>query len=127
MFEITVTHTFSAAHAIYLPDGSLEPMHGHNWQVQVTVGCQKLGSIETVMDFHELERLVSEIVSPWHNQNLNEQPPFADCQGGIAINPSAERVAQVIGEGVAEPLPEHVQLQAVTVSEAPGCLATYRP
>ena len=36
-FEITTTRTFAAAHQLRLYDGSLEPLHGHNWRVQVTV------------------------------------------------------------------------------------------
>src|SRR4051812_27370017 len=35
-FEITTTRTFSAAHQLRLPDGSIEPLHGHNWRVKVT-------------------------------------------------------------------------------------------
>jgi len=127
MFEITVTRTFAAAHAIYLPDGALEPVHGHNWGVWVTVAGLSLDGIETVMDFHELERQVDAIVAPWANGHLNELPPFTDGQGGLAINPTAERVAQVIGEGVAPHLPEPVRLQSVTIEEAVGAYAAYRP
>jgi 6-pyruvoyltetrahydropterin/6-carboxytetrahydropterin synthase len=127
MFAITVTRTFSAAHAIYLPDGTLEPRHGHDWQVRLTVETSTLDAIETVMDFHELERLVDAVIQPWHNADLNEQAPFSDEQGGLAVNPSAERVAQVIGDEVAKQLPERVWLQSVTVTEAPGCQAMYGP
>jgi 6-pyruvoyltetrahydropterin/6-carboxytetrahydropterin synthase len=35
-FDITATRTFSAAHQLRLYDGSLEPLHGHNWVVRVT-------------------------------------------------------------------------------------------
>ena len=51
------TRSFSAAHQLRLYDGSLEPLHGHNWQVKVTVVAAKLDSIGVVMDFHELERV----------------------------------------------------------------------
>jgi len=127
MFEITVIRIFAAGHAIYLPAGALEPMHGHNWQVHVTVGCEALDQIETVMDFHELARIVDAVIEPWQNSNLNEQAPFTDGAGGLAMNPAAERVAQVIGEGVATRLPQRVTLQSVTVEEAVGCYARYRP
>src|SRR4051794_20203496 len=86
-FEIRVTRHFSAAHQLCLYDGSLEPLHGHNWQIRVTVSAKKLDSIGVVMDFHELERLVDQIISPMHNRNLNDLSPFA------SINPSAENVA----------------------------------
>src|SRR5688572_2195891 len=36
-FEITTTRHFSAGHQLVLYDGSLEPLHGHNWVVKVSV------------------------------------------------------------------------------------------
>ena len=100
-------------------DGSLEPLHGHNWVVRVTVGAEKLDSIGVVMDFHELERLVEAIVRPWHNRHLNEVESFQK------LNPSAENVSVVIGSGLK--LPMNVRLLSVEVTETPGCAATYRP
>lgn len=123
MFEITVAKVFAASHAIRLPDDTLEPLHGHNWDVRVTVAAEALDAIETVMDFHELERLVDGVINPWHNRHLNDLPPF---QGGN-LSPSAERVASWIGQEVARQLPGHVALRTVSVGEAPGCTATYRP
>jgi 6-pyruvoyltetrahydropterin/6-carboxytetrahydropterin synthase len=127
MYEITVRRQFAAAHAIYLPDGSLEPLHGHDWQVQVTVQSDGLDTIETVMDFHTLEQQVDTIIAPWHNAHLNNCAPFADGQGGLAINPSAERVAQTIGETLTPQLPAGVRLGDVLIEEAAGCWARHRP
>jgi 6-pyruvoyltetrahydropterin/6-carboxytetrahydropterin synthase len=130
-FEITYQTAFAAAHAILLPDGSLEPVHGHNWSVAVTVAAPELDAIETVMDFHDLERIVQGITASWHNRDLNGCPPFADAgrtdRHGLAISPTAERVAEHLGTAVAAQLPAHTRLVGVTVGEAPGCTATYRP
>ena len=60
VYEITVERTFAAAHAIRLPDGALEPMHGHNWRVRATVAAERLDGIETVMDFHDLQALLDD-------------------------------------------------------------------
>lgn len=122
-FEITIETTFAAAHALRLPDGSDEPTHGHNWHVRVTVARAGLDAMATVMDFHDLERVVHDIVAPWHNRTLNDVAPFA----GGAVNPSAERVAECIGQATAQHLPTGVTLERVEVGEAPGCTATYRP
>src|SRR5918993_560013 len=80
-FEITTTRRFSAAHQLRLYDGSLEPIHGHNWRVKVTIAAPRLDAIGVVMDFHELERVVDEVVVPMHNRHLNELPAFSD--GGL--------------------------------------------
>ena len=127
MYEINIRREFSAAHAIRLYDGQLEPFHGHNWAVETSVGSEELDAIEVVMDFHVLETRLDELMNRVHNRSLNDVPPFADERGGLAVNPTAERVAWWIGESVREVLPDHVQLLAVRVGEAPGCAATYRP
>jgi hypothetical protein len=74
-FEITSVKRFSAAHSLRLHDGSFEPVHGHNWTVKITVAADRLDAIGVVMDFHELDRLLEVIVSPWHNRPLNQTPP----------------------------------------------------
>lgn len=124
MFEIAVTRVFAAAHAIRLPDGSREAVHGHNWVATVAVAADELDGIETVMDFHELERVVDEVIGPWTNANLDEQPPFTG-QGGR--NSTAEAVAHHLGAKVALQLPSRVRLVHCSVTEAPGCTATWRP
>jgi 6-pyruvoyltetrahydropterin/6-carboxytetrahydropterin synthase len=119
-FQISTTRTFSAAHALRLYDNSLEPLHGHNWRVRVTVASPKLDPIGVVMDFHDLERLVDAIIAPWHNHNLNDCAPFA--QG---INPSAENVALHLGKTIT--LPKGVRLTRVEVWETDTNRATYLP
>jgi 6-pyruvoyltetrahydropterin/6-carboxytetrahydropterin synthase len=119
-FDITVTREFAAAHQLILYDGSLEPLHGHNWRVSVTVTAAVLDSIGTVMDFHELERLVDAIIQSMHNRHLNEVPPFRD-----GLNPSAENVALHIGRSLK--LPSTVHLARVEVWETAACSAVYRP
>src|SRR3954447_11290419 len=99
-FEITTTRTFSAAHQLRLYDGSLEPLHGHNWRVKVTAAAPKLDAIGVGMDFHVLERLVDAVLAPLHNRHLNDVPPFTS-----ELNPSAENVALHVGRAVAPKLP----------------------
>lgn len=127
MFQITVSKVFAAAHAIRLPDGQLEPVHGHNWQVKVKVEASELDEIETVMDFHVLEQALDALLATVHNRHLNEAAPFTDGHGGLRINPTAERVAWWLGEALLGQVPGHARLVSVEVSEAPGCTAIYLP
>ncbi len=126
MYEITVESVFAAAHAIRLPDGSLEPCHGHNWPVTLTVAADELDNIETVCDFHLLQQLLHHAIAPWQNNDLNRCEPFADGQGGLNINPTAERVAWAIAQKVRPGLPGNCRLVSVRVGEAPGCTAVWR-
>lgn len=118
-FEISTTRRFSASHQLRLYDGSLEPLHGHNWTVKVAVAAKKLDAIGVVMDFHELERRVDALVTPMHNRHLNELPALKGA------NPSAENVALYIGSTIA--LPTGIELLCVEVWETPENSAIYRP
>jgi 6-pyruvoyltetrahydropterin/6-carboxytetrahydropterin synthase len=118
-FEIATTRFFSAAHQLRFPDGSIEPLHGHNWRVRVTISASKLDALGTVMDFHELERLVDRVVLPMHNRHLNELEPFVR-----ELNPSAENVAFHVARSLA--LPGDVRLERVEVWETDGNSAVYK-
>jgi len=117
-FEIRTTRYFSAAHALRLLDGSLEPVHGHNWRVEVAVSADGLDGMGVVMDFHELERLVDEVVVPMHNRHLNELEAFE------RVNPSAEGVAFHIARSLR--VPGQVRLLSVAVWETAENVAIYR-
>ena len=118
-FEIATVCRFCAAHALRLYDGSMEPVHGHNWRVQVRVAADRLDAIGVVMDFHELERLVDQIVQPWHNRHLNELQPF-----DRELNPSAENVAFHIARSLR--LPADVRMERVEVWETDENSAVYK-
>ncbi|HLL89403.1 MAG TPA: 6-carboxytetrahydropterin synthase, partial [Tepidisphaeraceae bacterium] len=110
-FEITTMRLFAAAHQLRLPGGGIEPVHGHNWRVKVTVASERLDAIGTVMDFHQLEPMVDAVVLPWHNRHLNELPPF-----DRELNPSTENVAFHVGRSLTG-LPAGVRLVSVEVWE----------
>ena len=118
-FEITATREFAAAHALRLYDGTMEPIHGHNWRVKVTVSASTLDELGTVMDFHELERLVDVIIAPMHNRHLNELEPFVKD-----LNPSAENVAFHISQSLR--LPDRVRPVQVEVWETDENSAVYK-
>ncbi len=118
-FEIRTVRCFSAAHQLRLYDGSLEPLHGHNWRVAVTVSASVLDAIDVVMDFHELERLVDDVIVPFHNRHLNDLDAFAKS------NPSAEGVALHIGRSLN--LPSSTTLVRVEVWETAENSASFLP
>ena len=118
MFRLSINSSFSAAHALSI-QGVREPVHGHDWQVQAVVEGPRLDSDGLLCDFHDLEALLAEILAPFQTANLNDAEAFAES------NPSAEVVAQHIGDRLASALPAHVRPVQVSVTEAPGCMATW--
>jgi 6-pyruvoyltetrahydropterin/6-carboxytetrahydropterin synthase len=119
MFEISAERRFSASHQLRLYDGTLEPLHGHNWRVRVTVAAEKLDAIGVVMDFHELERRLADVVERFHNCHLNEQAPFK-----TELNPSAENVALHVARAIE--LPAGVRLVEAEVWETGENRAAWR-
>ncbi|MEX2670876.1 MAG: 6-carboxytetrahydropterin synthase [Phycisphaeraceae bacterium] len=119
MYELRIERVFRASHALRLYDGVMETPHLHAWRVLVHVQSADLDEIEVVMDFHALEQIVSDALAPLEGTHLNDVEAFA------GMNPSAERVAERIYQLIAPPLPDRVKLTRVTVTEAPGCRATF--
>lgn len=124
MFEISVQTEFAAAHAISIA-GRPEPLHGHNWRVTAVISADSLDADGLVCDFHEVERALGDIIGPLRNANMNDTPPFD------RVNPTAERIAEHVGERLSEllagALPACARVESVEVTEAPGCAAVYRP
>jgi 6-pyruvoyl-tetrahydropterin synthase len=129
MFAIEVQTVFCAAHALRTP-GETEPFHGHNFQVTVKLVCQKLEATQTVADFQQVRQLLEALVAPWDNQTLNLLEPFRS-----RINPSAERMAEYIGQqlqGALGALPDApaamrgLKVVEVRLTEAPGCVAIWQ-
>ncbi len=130
MFAIEVQTVFCAAHALRLEGGETEATHGHNFRVTARLTCQKLDRMHTVADFHDIERLLGQLLAPWTNQNLSLVEPFR-----ARINPSAERIAEQIGlqlQGLLTGLPDApvvtrgLRVVEVRVTEAPDCMAVWQ-
>lgn len=121
-YTVSVTTEFCAAHALMFR-GVREPMHGHNFRVRVLIAGPSLDADGVLCDFHEVEKALERIVAPWRNANLQDAAAFA------GVNPSAEMIACVVGESLqkslANVLPSHTRVASVSVTEAPGCEATW--
>ena len=116
MFELTVEREFLATHAITIA-GVPEAPHEHRWRVAVVVRGDGLDADGLLCDFHEIQRAIDAVIDPFRDGDLNETPPFDK------LNPTAENVAKYISVRVE--VPTGVELRSVSVTEAPGCVATW--
>lgn len=121
MFEVSVSGWFAAAHQLRLPDGTVEPLHGHNWQVCVRVRGPRPDASGMLTDFVALKRRLDGLLAELHDRNLNDQPMFE------RRNPSAEHVAEYVARRLADAAGPAVRLHCVEIEEAPGCIARYYP
>lgn len=120
MFEIEVGHRFEATHAVSV-DGEMEDLHCHNWEVRVALAGAQLDSEHLLVDFHAVERSLEASVRPFTGGTMNGTPPFD------RMLPTAERVAEFVGQQIIRSLPSGVAVRWVSVEEAPGCIARWFP
>jgi 6-pyruvoyltetrahydropterin/6-carboxytetrahydropterin synthase len=122
MFELTTIVEFEAAH--YIPEypGKCSRLHGHNWQVEVTVCGNKLNKLGMLIDFRDLKAAVTQIVTKLDHYYLNEIEPFC------TLNPTAENIARYIFEELAgQPaLDGEIAVDCVKVWESPRSAVVYR-
>lgn len=109
MFEIYVREKFDAAH--YLPNhpGKCSNMHGHSWQIEVTVKSKNLKD-GMILDFDKVKKVLKEIV---HDHCLLND---------IIPNPTAENLAQYYYEKIKQKISG---LTKVTVWESTSSGAAY--
>lgn len=120
-YQITLRAEFSAAHQLRLPDGSMEPLHGHNWPVEVTIEGENLDEMGVLADFTVLQPALRAITGELHDSFLNEHPALQ------SENPSTERVARFIHDRFSPTLPTGVKVISVRVWETRDCAAAYLP
>lgn len=117
MYTAIVESTFHARHAVHYPDGSLEPLHAHDWIVRAVFRRPELDDRHMVVDFCTAQEALAAVTETLHRRNLNELAEFRER------TPTAEVVARYIFDGLAAR--DLHALQRVEVTEAPGCAAAY--
>ena len=118
-YALTVRSSFSAAHRLLEYEGNCERLHGHNWQVEVTVESEVLDSRGMALDFRAMKAALNEILSRLDHNYLNDVPPF-DTR-----NPSSENIARHIFEEMEGAVPPPVRLTRVAVWESEDAWAEY--
>lgn len=93
-YRVIVKSSFSAAHRVLLPSGEWEPLHGHNYKVEVCVIGDNLQKNDMLIDFFDLKKVVENVILNLHNTNLNENPSLS------GVIPTAENVARFIFDSI---------------------------
>lgn len=121
MYELTVRDHFDAAHSLRGYPGECRKLHGHTWDVEVTVAGEKLDEIGIVYDFKQLKDDLRAVLGDYDHVFLDEVAPFD------ALNPTAENLARVVYERLAAIVGPVVTVREVAVWESPIAKLVYRP
>ncbi len=118
-YQISVETSFAASHQLRDYKAPLEPLHGHNFRVEVFVASASLPDTGYIVDFLELEVMLKEVVAPYDHRHLNDLPPFDE------LNPTTENMARFFFDELRKKLPPEAILSRVRVWEAPTYSASY--
>ena len=120
VFEIYVKSRFSAAHALAGYAGDCARVHGHNWDVEVSVRCRELDGTGMGMDFSDIRAAVDRVAGSLDHRMLNELEPFQ------RDNPTSENVARHLFRELSAAInAQGIRVSRVKVSETPDAGAAY--
>ena len=119
LYALTVRTSFAAAHRLREYAGNCERLHGHNWQVEVTVESDSLDPSGMAIDFRTIKGALGEVLAGFDHRYLNEVAPFD------GINPSSENIARHLFEEMERKIPDPVRVARVTVWESEDARAEY--
>jgi 6-pyruvoyltetrahydropterin/6-carboxytetrahydropterin synthase len=112
---------FDAAHHLYGYPGECRKLHGHTWDVEVTVCSRILDDLGMVYDFKELKAQLRQVLDRYDHEDLNSVAPFD------VLSPTAENLARIICEALEKSIDARVQVHEVAVWESPVARLAYRP
>ena len=120
MYELTIKTSFSAAHSLRDYEGPCSKVHGHNWVVETLITGKELQPNGILLDFNDVKKATSEVISRLDHTNLNETPPFD------RLNPTSENLARWIFEELSKRLNSAtLRVSRVNIREAETSCASY--
>ena len=120
MYQISVKSNFSAAHNLREYKGKCENLHGHNWNVEVTVASKELNREGMLIDFVDLKRIVKDVLDGLDHKYINEVKPFD------SLNPTSENLACHIFKSISDKIKrDSLSVKRVDVWETESSKASY--
>lgn len=142
MIYITKIFHFEAAHALVGYDGKCRNIHGHSYELQVTVNGEPVdepGNPKNgmVIDFHDLKQIVNEEVVERLDHSFiigtNMPEDFVESAKRnfdkivcVAYQPTTENMLTDFAERIKERLPQNVELYSVRLQETRDSYAEWR-
>lgn len=118
MYRISKAFKFSASHIINgLPDGhKCARLHGHNYEVIVTLESPTLDDVGFIVDYGDLSDLGKMIYESFDHRHLNDV---------VTFNPTSENLARFFYDWVQKNTAWSHFMTSMTINETEGTSATY--
>lgn len=122
MFEVTVRSEFAAAHSLRGFDTPCKDLHGHNWQVSVTIAGHRLLPNGVLIDFDKVGQVLNDLLREVDHKYLNELAPFDK------VSPTAENIARWAYERLSQAIDnERIRVKQIEVFEYGNARVSYSP
>ena len=139
MILVTKIFHFEAAHAIYGYEGACKDIHGHSYELHVTVAGENreddyIASPGILLDFRELKRIVhASVISKLDHRLLlsdqyirtNEALALQENHFILQAEPTAENLLLYIYHNLENELPADVQLMSLKLYETKDSYAEW--
>lgn len=141
LVRVTKVFTFEMAHALYRYDGPCRNIHGHSYELSVTViGTPRSNRTDPkngmVIDFSELKKTVSGLIIEKHDHALilNRNSPHKSLTkkrlhfGKVIMadfQPTCENLLKHFATKIKEKLPEKTKLHHLKLRETPSSYAEW--
>lgn len=119
-YSLTVKDHFDAAHMLKDYPGPCRYLHGHTWEVEVTISGAVLDDVGILYDFKDIKRDIKSILENFDHRYLNDVAPFD------MVNPTAEHLARIIYHELESVFPDQITLDEVAIWESPAARLSYR-
>jgi 6-pyruvoyltetrahydropterin/6-carboxytetrahydropterin synthase len=139
--RVTKEFRFETAHALWGYDGACRNIHGHSYELSVTVSGTPItdtasAKLGMVMDFGDLKRIIKEqIVDPFdHALLLNGNAPLQELQKSgepftnilfLPYQPTSENMLIDFAARIRELLPAGVRLHSMRLRETANSYAEW--
>ena len=120
VFVLKIVTDFASAHSLRNYPGDCARLHGHNWQVEVSVCSEVLDDNGIAIDFREIKKHTKLVIKRLDHQYLNEIKPFD------VLNPTAENIAKYFFDEVGLLINnKDIKVKEVLIWENPRSAVTY--
>lgn len=121
-WRVHIQGRFSAAHYLTREGVAIEPLHGHNYKVDLVIQSNASPDPSgVIVDFNVLESTLKIILDELDMHDLNKHPAFD------GLSPSAENIARFIAESFLKKRQDLDGLLWVRVWEDANRSVSYRP